>query len=100
MNAEYRGNAGCPQRDSAEHEEYVGAQNVGSQEVKEQDGADLLERILARENLNRAYKRVKSNRGAPGIDGMSVEDALPWLREHREELLESIRNGKYKNKNR
>ena len=96
MNAEYRGNAGCPQRDSAEHEEYVGAQNVGSQEVKEQDGADLLERILSRDNLNRAYKRVKSNKGAPGIDGMSVENALPWLREHREELLESIRSGKYR----
>ena len=96
MNAEYRGNAGCPQRDSAEHKGYVGAQNVGSQEVKEQDGADLLERILARENLNRAYKRVKSNKGAPGIDGMSVEDTLPWLREHREELLESVRSGKYK----
>ena len=95
-NAEYRGEAGCPQRNSAEHEEYEGAQNVGSQEVKEQDGADLLERILARENLNRAYKRVKSNKGAPGIDGMSVEDALPWLREHREELLESVRSGKYK----
>ena len=96
MNAEYRENAGCPQRDSAEHKEYVGAQNVGNQEVEEKDGADLLERILARDNLNRAYKRVKSNEGAPGIDGMSVEDALPWLREHREELLESIRSGKYK----
>ena len=96
MNAEYRGNGGCPQRDSAEHKEYVGAQNVGNQEVEEKDGADLLERILARDNLNRAYKRVKSNKGAPGIDGMSVEDALPWLREHREELLESIRSGKYK----
>ena len=32
----------------------------------------------------------------PGIDGMTVEDALPWLREHREELLDQIRNGKYK----
>ena len=96
MNAEYRGNGGCSQRDSAEHKEYVGAQNVGNQEVGEKDGADLLERILARDNLNRAYKRVKSNKGAPGIDGMSVEDALPWLREHREELLESIRSGKYK----
>ena len=95
-NAENRREAGCPQRDSAEHKEYVGAQNVGNQEVEEKDGADLLERILARDNLNRAYKRVKSNKGAPGIDGMSVEDALPWLREHREELLESIRSGKYK----
>ena len=95
-NAEYQGNLSCPQRDSAEHEGYAGAQSVGSQEGKEQDGADLLERILSRDNLNRAYKRVKSNKGAPGIDGMSVEDALPWLREHREELLESIRQGKYK----
>ena len=95
-NAEYQGNLSCPQRDNAEHEGYAGAQSVGSQEGKEQDGADLLERILSRDNLNRAYKRVKSNKGAPGIDGMSVEDALPWLREHREELLESIRQGKYK----
>ena len=95
-NAEYQGNLSCPQRDSAEHEGYAGAQSVGDQEGKEQGGADLLEKILSRENLNRAYKRVKANKGAPGIDGMTVEDALPWLREHREELLETIRQGKYK----
>ena len=95
-NAEYQGNLSCPQRDNAEHEGYAGAQSVGSQEGKEQDGADLLERILSRDNLNRVYKRVKSNKGASGIDGMTVEDALPWLREHREELLETIRQGKYK----
>ena len=94
--AEYQGSLSCPQRDSAEHKGYAGAQSVGSQEGKEQGGADLLERILSRENLNRAYKRVKANKGAPGIDGMTVEDALPWLREHREELLETIRQGKYK----
>jgi group II intron reverse transcriptase/maturase len=86
----------CPQRDSAEHKEYAGAQSIGNQEVAEADGADLLERILSRDNLNRAYKRVKANKGAPGIDGMTVEEALPWLREHREELLDSIRQGKYK----
>ena len=96
VNAEYQGNPSCPQRDSAEHEGYVGAQSVGGQEGKEQGGADLLEWILNRENLNRAYKRVRANKGAPGIDGMTVEQALPWLREHREELLESIRQGKYK----
>ena len=96
MKAEYRDKPGCPQRDNAEHEGYAGAQSIGNREVNEQDGADLLERILSRENLNRAYKRVRANRGAPGIDGMTVEDALPWLREHREELLESIRLGKYK----
>lgn len=96
MNAENREEVGCPWKDSAEHEEEMGAQSVGSQEVKEQDGADLLERILSRENLNRAYKRVRANKGAPGIDGMTVEEALPWLRENRDELLEMIRQGKYK----
>ena len=94
-NAEYQENLSCPQRDSAEHEGYAGAQSVGGQEVREQDGAELLERILSRDNLNRAYRRVKANKGAPGIDGMTVEQALPWLREHREELLETIRQGKY-----
>ena len=94
--AEYPGNGGCPQRDSAEHEEYAGARSADRQETEETDGADLLEKILSRGNLNRAYKRVKANKGAPGNDGMTVEDALPWLREHREELLEQIRSGKYK----
>lgn len=94
--AEYHGDGGCPQRDSAEHEEYAGARSIDRQETGEADGADLLERILDRENLNRAYKRVRANKGAPGIDGMTVEEALPWLREHREELLEQIRQGKYK----
>lgn len=96
MRAENQGNLGCPQRDSAEHEEYVGAQSAGTREVVEQGGADLLERILNRENLNRAYKWVKVNGGAPGIDGMTVEEALSWLKENRDELLESIRQGKYK----
>ena len=94
--AEHPGNEGGPQRDSAEHEEYAGARSADRRETEEADGADLLERILSRDNLNRAYKRVKANKGAPGIDGMTVEDALPWLREHREELLDQIRNGKYK----
>lgn len=96
VNAEYQGDLSCLQRDNAEHEEYAGAQNVGRQEVGEQDGAGLLERILDRDNLNRAYKRVKANKGAPGIDGMTIEATLPWLKEHREELLQSIREGKYK----
>ena len=96
MKAEYPKERSFPQRNSAEHERYAGAHSVGNREGVEQDGADLLERILDRNNLNRAYKRVRANKGAPGIDGMTVEDALPWLREHREELLESIRQGKYR----
>ena len=96
VKAEYQDSLSCPQRDSAEHEECVGVQSADGREIGEQDGADLLERILSRDNLNRAYKRVRANKGAPGIDGMTIEDALPWLREHREELLDTIRQGKYK----
>ena len=95
--AEYAESGGFLQRDSVEHEEHAEARSVGQMETEEQDNAsDLMERILSRDNLNRAYQRVKSNKGAPGIDGMTVEDALPWLKEHREELLESIRGGWYK----
>ncbi len=88
---------GCPQRDGVERKEYAGAQSFSARESKERGGAnDLLERILERENLNRAYKQVKRNHGAPGIDGMTVEKALLWIRENREELLQSIREGSYK----
>ena len=96
MKAEYPENRGFLQRDSVEHEEYAEARSAVLREEKERDGADdLLESILNRDNLNRAYKRVKRNHGAPGVDGMTVEEALPWLREHKEELLQSIREGKY-----
>ncbi|PYE49291.1 group II intron reverse transcriptase/maturase [Paenibacillus barcinonensis] len=95
MKAEYR--KGCRQRDGVEREGYAGARSIETQESRERDGAkDLMERILNRDNLNRAYKQVKRNQGAPGIDGMTVEAALPWLRENREELLYSIREGSYK----
>ncbi|AWB45898.1 group II intron reverse transcriptase/maturase [Paenibacillus sp. CAA11] len=95
MKAEYR--KGYLQRDSVEREEHAGVRSAGTRERKERGGAtDLLEQILDRDNLNRAYKQVKRNHGAPGIDGMTVEDALPWLQEHRDELLQKIREGRYK----
>ena len=57
---------------------------------------ELLEKILTRDNLNLAYKQVKRNKGAGGIDGMQVDELLPYLKENRNELIESIRSGKYK----
>ena len=96
LKAEYQGNEGFLQRDSVEHKGYAEAQSTDRREGKERDGAsDLLEAILDRDNLNRAYKRVKRNHGAAGIDGVTVDEALPWLKEHREELLQSIRDGSY-----
>lgn len=54
-----------------------------------------LDRILSRNNLNEAFRQVKRNKGAEGIDGMSVEEAKAYLQEHKEEILEAIRQRKY-----
>ena len=52
----------------------------------------LMEEVCDRENLQRAWKRVRSNKGAPGVDGMTINDARDYLREHwpgiRVQLLE------------
>ena len=93
---EYTESGGCLQRDSVEHKEYAEVYSTETRKTEEKDGADLLERVLDRGNLNRAYKRVKANKGASGIDGMTVDEALPWLKENGGELLEKIRQGKYK----
>lgn len=56
---------------------------------------NLMERVCEPSNLNRAYKRVKGNKGAPGIDGMTVETVLDWLKEHKERLIQSLLDGSY-----
>ena len=53
-------------------------------------------RVCDPANLNRAYKRVKANGGAPGIDGMRTGDLRTWLVEHREELIALLTNGSYR----
>ena len=90
-------NNGCPQRDSAEHEGYEEASRSFNRIWKERDSAQpkLLEAILHKDNFNRAYKRVKASKGAPGIDGMTIEEALPYLKEHQQELTDRIYRGKY-----
>jgi len=60
-------------------------------ERKRQCTDRLLEKILDKDNFNRAYKRVKANKGAPGIDGMTIEDALPWLKKNQKELIGRIK---------
>lgn len=55
-----------------------------------------MEQILHKDNLNKAYKRVKSNKGAGGVDGMSVDELLGFLRVNQEQLIQRIKDGKYK----
>ena len=97
MDAEYIGKDGCSQRDSAEHKGYVRAHRSFNRIWKERDSAqpDLLEKILGKDNLNRAYKRVKANKGAPGVDGMTIDETFQWLKENNRKLTDRIRRGKY-----
>jgi len=58
----------------------------------------LLEKVVRRENLIAALRRVRSNRGAPGIDGMTVEELTPYLQEHWPRVREAILRGSYEPK--
>ncbi|MGV1097824.1 group II intron reverse transcriptase/maturase [Thiovibrio sp. JS02] len=56
---------------------------------------DLLERILSRENMLKAWERVKANKGAPGIDDMPISDFMAFAREHWETIRSSLLAGSY-----
>ena len=56
----------------------------------------MIEEILEPENLSAAWKRVKRNRGAPGIDGMTVEDFPAFKQEHWPRIATAIREGNYR----
>ena len=91
---------GSLQKNSAEHEGYAGVHNSGR--ITENNVTDaelsmenLLERIVERNNMNNAYKRVKSNKGSHGIDGMKVDELLHYLKEDGDQLRQSILDGIY-----
>jgi group II intron reverse transcriptase/maturase len=91
-------NTGRQCEDRAELESSNGAQSVCPADTEVKDGATgyLLAKLVSRDNLNAAYKKVKKNGGAPGADGMTVDDALPYLKEHKDEIIGRIIKGKYK----
>lgn len=55
----------------------------------------LMEEVLRRENLMAAYERVVRNAGAAGVDGMTVEELMPYCREHWADIRERLRSGSY-----
>ncbi|MFW2134643.1 group II intron reverse transcriptase/maturase, partial [Ectothiorhodospira haloalkaliphila] len=57
---------------------------------------DLMERGLASENMRRAWKRVKANRGAPGVDGMHIEDFPEFARSNLPVIRQALRDGTYR----
>lgn len=90
----------CRQKSRTESEGYDGVQTYigikGEELVEVRLGKDdLLERILSPDNLLEAYKQVVGNKGAGGVDKMGTSELLPYLNLHKDELIESIRKGKY-----
>ena len=90
-----------PQKDSTECESYEGVQtfmDMAENNLKEVqfERGNLLEFILSPENLNRAYLQVKRNHGSVGVDGLSTEELGGYLKEHKDELVESLKSGRYR----
>lgn len=56
----------------------------------------MMEQVASSANLNQAYKRVKANKGAPGVDGMTVADLRGWIADNRERLIASLLDGSYR----
>ena len=60
--------------------------------------SQLLEEILSRDNMRLAYKKVKANKGASGIDGITIEEIDDYLKENWVNIRDKIRKRKYKPK--
>jgi len=94
-------NEGHLQRVSAEQREYAEASACSriaenTNIITDLQTTGLLEEILQNDNLNKAYKKVKSNKGSGGVDGMNVEELLTYLQKHGRRLNQQILDGKYR----
>ena len=93
-------NEGYPQEAGVEPRGNAGVLSDPSVSKSGQDDSErkeerLLEAIVSRENLNLAYKRVKANGGSHGVDDMTIEELLPYLKQHGTALRQSILEGTY-----
>jgi RNA-directed DNA polymerase len=86
------GRPGDSQPEAARRAGWTGVQPGNHGSPQEQT---MMERILAPENLAEAWKRVKANKGAPGIDGMTVEAFPAFCREHWPRIRQAIEDGTY-----
>ena len=78
----------------------VGVRSISSTSEEGGNGGSeyssgLLEKILHRDNMNNAYRRVKENKGSHGVDGMSVNELLPYLKKNGNQIQQSILAGTY-----
>lgn len=92
----------CPQKNRTASDGYVEGQTfmwITENNLTTNDyrlGNGLLEHILSPSNLNNAYKQVKRNKGAGGVDKMEVESLKDYLVNNKDRLIQSIQQGKYR----
>lgn len=90
----------CPHQARTESDAYVGGQTfmwiTENNPTDIKTGHGLLEFIVSPANLNAAYKQVRSNKGAAGVDHMEVDSLKDYLLDRKEELITSILQGKYR----
>ena len=89
----------CRQREAVKPQGYAGAPSSSPAQVapssrKAQD--DLLEKMLERENLLKAYRKVVRNGGAPGVDGVTVTELQAYLNTHWEAVKAALLAGTYR----
>jgi RNA-directed DNA polymerase len=93
--------AETPSRTQTTHRGTVGGSSTARQTrtAREDTGGNeartLIEQVVRRENLVAAHARVVRNGGAPGVDGMSVDDLMPYCRQHWARIREQLLNGTY-----
>ena len=56
---------------------------------------ELIEQVINRQNMMRAFKQVRQNRGSAGVDGMPVKELYDYLTKNRESIEQSLLNGTY-----
>lgn len=81
---------------SSESKDKVAGHSHEKINSKQNTKGELIEKILHRDNLNKAFKRVKSNKGSAGVDGVTTEELLKHLKENKEEIIGKIKARKYK----
>ena len=76
---------------------YQGAEPVAAKPAPESPACaeQLMEEVCDRGNLARAWKRVRSNKGSPGVDGMTIAGATAYLREHWPNIRSQLLSGTY-----
>jgi len=78
-----------------ETEGYIGARRDADMDMKEQDGINLINKVIDDENLWKAYKKVKANKGAPGVDGITVNELESHMRKYYQALKQKLKDGTY-----